>query len=140
MLNLLSNAIKHTPDNGSIFVNIYDKDDSLDIEVKDNGIGIPKNKQDKIFKRFCQTDDMFTRQHEGSGIGLNLVKSLVEMHGGKVTFESKVGEGTSFKVNLPIVKVTEEAKQEKYLIKQAPSERINIEFSDIYSLNNKLGA
>ncbi|OGO77412.1 MAG: hypothetical protein A2Y23_08395 [Clostridiales bacterium GWB2_37_7] len=132
ILNLLSNAIKFTPKGGGIFVNVYNKDEGLYIKIEDNGIGIPENKQSQIFQRFCQIDAMFTRQHEGSGIGLNLVKSLVEMHGGTITFESKIGVGTSFCINLPYRKVEEKVVQYSALGKQAHIERINVEFSDIY--------
>jgi len=136
LLNLLSNAIKCTPKGGRIFVNIYNNDDGLSITVEDNGIGIPENKQGLIFQRFCQVDEMFTRQYEGSGIGLSLVKSLVEMHGGTITFESKVGKGTSFRMNLPFKEVKEKAVQYMLPTKQAHIERINIEFSDIYSIRS----
>jgi nitrogen-specific signal transduction histidine kinase len=77
---------------------------------------------------------MFTRQHEGSGIGLNLVKSLVEMHGGTITFESKMGIGTHFIMNLPYKMVEETEVQNNTFGKQAHIERISVEFSDIYSI------
>ncbi|MGK0468693.1 ATP-binding protein, partial [Clostridium sp.] len=74
MLNLLSNAVKFTKKNGSILVNIYDKGDFVEISVKDTGIGIPKDKLKFIFERFAQIDKSTSRQNEGSGIGLALVK------------------------------------------------------------------
>lgn len=134
LLNLLSNAIKFTPLGGRILVNIYNKENNLYIKVEDNGIGIPENKQGQIFQRFCQIDEMFTRIHEGSGIGLSLVKSLVEMHGGAITFESEVGVGTSFVINLPIKEVDEKVVKYKTIAKQDHIERISVEFSDIYSV------
>jgi PAS domain S-box-containing protein len=134
ILNLLSNAIKFTPIGGEIIVHICNMDNGICIKVQDNGIGIPENKQNLIFQRFCQVDEMFTRQHEGSGIGLNLVKSLVEMHGGTITFESKVGIGTHFIINLPYKKVEEREVQYNTFGKQAHIERISVEFSDIYSI------
>ncbi|MFT9495465.1 sensor histidine kinase [Anaerosolibacter sp.] len=133
LLNLLSNAIKFTPVGGKIVVNATIKESGLCIMVEDNGSGIPEDKQSQVFKRFCQIDRMFTRLHEGSGIGLSLVKSLVEMHGGTITFVSKEGIGTSFVINLPIKKVEEKIEQHNIKLKQAHIERINIEFSDIYS-------
>lgn len=137
LLNLLSNAIKFTPQCGEILVNVNDRDNGLCIKVKDNGVGIPENKQSMIFQRFCQIDEILTRQHEGSGIGLSLVKSLVEMHGGTITFESKVGIGTSFIINLPYKKVDEEEEvQYNTYVKQAHIEKINVEFSDIYSMGS----
>lgn len=134
MLNLISNAIKFTPPGGNIYVNIYTKADSFVITVKDTGIGIPKDMTDKIFERFRQVEHLFTRNREGSGIGLSLVKSIIEAHGGTIHVESEEGMGSNFIMNLP-VKVVETKNQqvcEKDLSKQNKVERINIEFSDIY--------
>lgn len=136
LLNLLSNSIKFTPLGGKIIVNVYDQEHGLCIKVEDSGIGIPENKQSQIFQRFCQIDGMFTRTHEGSGIGLNLVKSLVEMHGGTITFESQVGVGTNFVINLPNRDVEVKAVKNNTMAKQAHIERINVEFSDIYSIGS----
>ena len=135
MLNLLSNAVKFTPIGGSIFVNVYDKGDSVCIKVSDNGIGIPTDKQDQIFERFCQINGMFTRQHEGSGVGLNLVKSLVELHRGTITVESEFEKGSTFIINLPVRTVSEEVMECGTRVKQAQVERISVEFSDIYFIN-----
>ena len=132
LLNLLSNATKFTPMGGEISVSINDKINGLCIKVEDNGIGIPENKQNQIFQRFCQIDRIFTRQHEGSGIGLSLVKSLVEMHKGTITFESCVGRGTSFLLYLPLQEIEEDEIQYNAIPKQAHIERIHVEFSDIY--------
>ena len=101
MLNLLSNAIKFSKENGHIWVNIYDKGDTVEISVKDDGIGISEEMQESIFERFVQSDPLFTRNHEGSGIGLSLVKSIVEAHGGQVYAKSKEGYGSEFIVELP---------------------------------------
>ncbi len=123
IVNLLSNALKFTPDGGTILV-IVDyplqsplfKDGSgspplvkgrpegVEIRVKDTGIGIPADKLPHIFDRFYQADDTFTRQHEGTGIGLALTKALVELHGGTIRVESQVGSGTIFTVRLPLGK------------------------------------
>ncbi|MEQ8156722.1 MAG: GAF domain-containing sensor histidine kinase, partial [Clostridiaceae bacterium] len=102
MLNLLSNAIKFTEPGGSIFVNIMDGEEYITVTVEDTGIGIPEDKLNEIFDRFRQVDKSFTRKTEGSGIGLSLVKSLVEMHGGTISAESKYGEGTKFIIKLPV--------------------------------------
>jgi PAS domain S-box-containing protein len=134
LLNLLSNAIKFTPLGGKILVHVYKNENDLCINVEDNGIGIPENKQGQIFQRFCQIDQMFTRKHEGSGIGLSLVKSLVEMHEGGITFKSEVGVGTSFVIKLPIKEVEEKVVKYNTMAKQAHIERIIVEFSDIYSI------
>lgn len=136
MLNLLSNAVKFTPDGGEIFVNIFDGKEYITITVEDTGIGIPAAKLNIIFDRFRQVDKSFARKHEGSGIGLSLVKSLVEMHGGRIFVESRYGVGTKFTVEIP-VKILNDTifeKIEKKVISSIDSfvERIKIEFSDIY--------
>lgn len=135
MLNLLSNAIKFTNEGGNINVNINDKGETVVISVKDSGIGIPKEKQDIIFDRFRQVDKSLTRNHEGSGIGLSLVKSLVEMHGGEISVQSEYGNGSEFIITMPVKTVIEESsffKEEN--IQQSNVEKINIEFADIYNL------
>jgi len=101
LLNLLSNALKFTSKEDRIDVIVLDKGNEVVIEVKDTGIGIPKEQQERIFDRFIQVDKSLTRDHEGSGIGLSLVKSLVEMHEGNITLKSKYGEGSSFIINIP---------------------------------------
>ena len=88
MHNLISNAIKFTKPGGRISIYIKDKGNSVVIGVKDTGIGIPKEKQHIIFERFRQIDKSLTREHEGSGIGLSLVKSLVELHKGNISLIS----------------------------------------------------
>ncbi len=137
LLNLLSNAIKFTPKGGKISVGIFNKPDGLCIEVEDNGIGIPADKQDQIFQRFCQIDRIFTRQHEGSGVGLNLVKSLVELHGGTITFVSKVGSGTCFMIYLPNNDIDAEALRYSIMGQQNYTDKISVEFSDIYSIGRQ---
>lgn len=135
ILNLLSNAVKFTPCGGSIRVNIEDGSENICIRVKDNGRGIPAEKLDTIFERFVQVDKTFTRDHEGSGIGLSLVKSLVELHGGTISVKSREGEGAEFIIMLPCKLVSEENSHAaaKDSIDKSYIEKINIEFSDIYS-------
>jgi len=135
MLNLLSNAIKFTDSGGNINVNIYDKGENIIISVKDSGIGISKDKQDIIFDRFRQVDKSLTRDHEGSGIGLSLVKSLVEMHGGKISIQSEYGKGSEFIIELPVKTVLEKSDKENHeMQQQGHVEKIHLEFADIYSL------
>ncbi|WP_411680991.1 ATP-binding protein [Clostridium thailandense] len=136
VLNILSNAIKFTDRGGSILVNIYDLDDKIKLSIKDTGIGIPEDKLESIFGRFAQVDRSLSRKSEGSGIGLSLVKSLVELHSGVVYVKSKLEEGSEFIIELPVKLVEEEKEKEleqcytdstsKYI------ERVQIEFSDIY--------
>ena len=136
MLNLLSNAVKFTKAKGSIYVNIKDKGESIEVSVRDTGIGIPKDKLGIIFERFRQVNSLLTRSHEGSGIGLSLVKSLVELHGGTIRVESEYGTGTEFIFELPVKACVEESDENFALINnQGKVDIVNIEFADIYSLD-----
>lgn len=134
ILNLLSNAVKFTSCGGKIMVNIEDCIENICIRVKDTGRGIPAEKLTSIFERFVQVDKSLTRDHEGSGIGLSLVKSLVELHGGTISVESKVGYGTEFVIYIPCRLVN--ATNAKILCCDSISEnligKIDVEFSDIY--------
>lgn len=134
MLNLLSNAIKYTQKGGSVFVNINDQGDSIIISVKDTGIGIPEDKQKLVFERFVQVDKSLSRNREGSGIGLSLVKSLAQMHGGDVWLKSTYGIGSEFFVKLPVRLVDDDntIDDKANLISNEKSEKIKMEFSDIY--------
>ncbi len=134
MLNLLSNAFKFTNNNGHIYVDIEDKGENIVITVKDNGVGIPENKLDIIFERFGQANRSLSRMHEGTGIGLYLVKSFIEMHEGTISVSSVEGQGTEFRIVLP-VKMNENKELVEDSITSGDIEKINIEFSDIYSLN-----
>lgn len=97
LTNLLSNSFKFTPDGGVVTVQIEEDLDYLIVEVQDSGCGIPETKLDLIFDRFYQVN----MDHMGTGIGLSLVKRLVDMHHGKIEVKSKVGEGSVFTVYLP---------------------------------------
>ncbi|MDP4145292.1 MAG: PAS domain S-box protein [Bacillota bacterium] len=134
ILNLLSNSFKFTRPGGSIFVNIYNKNNSIDISVKDDGIGIPYSKQSEIFDVFVQVDKSFTRTSEGSGIGLSIVKALVEMHKGSVKIKSEEYKGTECIVNLPIIYSSVgdmEFDYEEYNLSNC-KDKVIMEFSDIY--------
>jgi PAS domain S-box-containing protein len=98
--NLISNAIKFTS-NGYVRVGYEIVGDSIRIFVKDTGIGIEKDKQDIIFKRFMQIDSSYTRQYGGTGLGLAIVKELVNYFGGNIKLESEPNKGTSFYVEIP---------------------------------------
>lgn len=131
ILNLLSNAIKFTEGGGTIEVNVYDGEDLIAISIKDNGIGIPEDKFQMIFDRFTQVDNSLRRRSEGSGIGLSLVKSLVELHGGSVSVESRIGCGSEFIVKLP-VRLTDNESHVHIKENLSSVEKVNVEFSDIY--------
>jgi len=132
MLNLISNAIKFTKPGGKISVYINDKVSSVAISVKDTGIGIPKEKQHIIFERFRQIDKSLTREQEGSGIGLSLVKSLVELHDGTISLISAPGCGSEFIIELPVDNNNVFSDEALNAIRRKNIERMNIEFSDIY--------
>jgi PAS domain S-box-containing protein len=133
MLNLVSNAFKYSYFNGKIYVNLIDKGPNIIIKVKDEGEGIPQNKLDVIFERFGQANSSLSRQCEGTGIGLYLVKSFTEMHGGKISVISHEGKGSEFSIVLPAVLVENEDYVDKVLF-ETNVERMEIEFSDIYSI------
>jgi two-component system sensor histidine kinase ChiS len=136
ILNLISNAVKFTDKNGSIFVNIYERGDFIEISIRDTGIGIPEDKINFIFERFAQVDKSTTRENEGSGIGLALVKSLVEIQGGTVYAKSELGKGSEFIVNFPVRTIKSEAieniSENKEITKSKYKENLEVEFSDIY--------
>ncbi|MFT9496189.1 sensor histidine kinase [Anaerosolibacter sp.] len=135
MLNLLSNAVKHTQPGGRIMVNILAQERDVQITVADTGRGIPIDKQKIIFERFRQANPLLNRTHEGSGIGLSLVKSFVEMHKGKILVDSKEGIGSQFIVTLPGDSIQGETASTTMHtdFDSSKVEKIRIEFSDIYS-------
>lgn len=134
MLNLLSNAIKFTEAGGNIKVNICDGKEYIHISVKDNGIGIPNDMIDKIFSPFTQVDSSLRRNTEGTGIGLSIVKSLVEMHGGEITVISELGIGSDFIVKIPNKFIEDEANIDNMEDSDLSNyvESIKMEFSDLY--------
>lgn len=131
IMNLLSNAVKFTKPGGRIQVNIYDRENKVIISVKDTGIGIPLEMQKIIFERFAQAKESLAKECGGSGIGLSIVKALVEMHKGKVWVESKDGEGTQFFIELPVVVLEQKDIPKNHNLVDNKNNIINIEFSDI---------
>ena len=137
ILNLLSNAIKFTNNNGNIFVLMDSDDDYVTIRVKDDGVGVSAEVQEEIFKRFVQEDKSFNRKKEGSGIGLALTKSLVELHNGQVYLEKGTEKGSEFVVKLPNVRDADKKENDNKIIdvdNKPLVQKIHIEFSDIYEL------
>lgn len=132
ILNLLSNAIKFTDKGGQILVSLIDKEDKIQISIKDNGVGIPKDKIDTIFERFGQIDRTLERNSQGSGIGLSLVKSIVDIFNGSIEVLSEFGSGSEFIIKLP-VRLAEEEEVSDSSLHESKVEKINIEFADIYS-------
>lgn len=134
VLNLISNAIKFSKPNSEIYVGVDNKGDTVEISVVDTGAGIEKQNLKKIFNKFYQEDKSLSRNAEGSGIGLPLVKSLVELHGGKVMVESEVNKGSTFIVQLPSFTTIIQDSEEQVYSFNNKIEAIKIEFSDIYSI------
>jgi signal transduction histidine kinase len=133
MLNLISNAIKFTNPDGAIYINVLDKGDTVEISVKDTGIGIEKEHLDLLFEKFYQIDKTLSRNAEGSGIGLSLTKSIVDLHGGNISVDSEIGKGSVFKIELPARTIEKKRAKEQTQYNDNKIETINIEFSDIYS-------
>jgi signal transduction histidine kinase len=100
-LNLLHNSIKFTPPGGSIKVGLRMHADRVEFSITDSGIGIAPEDQLHIFERFYKADKARTHATEGSGLGLSIVRKIVDLHGGTIDLESKLGEGTTFIVSLP---------------------------------------
>ncbi|WP_315116194.1 HAMP domain-containing sensor histidine kinase [uncultured Clostridium sp.] len=127
ILNLLSNAAKFTPKGGKIDISMCEINDKMIISIKDTGIGIKKEMQKCIFERYKKVDDNIRSDYHGSGIGLPLVKSLVEMHGGDINLYSEYEKGSEFIISLPCRIIHNE---EKSNIKQINAEIVGVEFSD----------
>ncbi|MCX6796780.1 MAG: ATP-binding protein, partial [Candidatus Falkowbacteria bacterium] len=109
--NLLENAVKYTPPNGEVIVSVKDNKKELEISVSDNGIGIPDKDKVKLFTKFFRADNVIRMQVEGSGLGLFIVKNIIEKHGGQITCESEEGKGTKFIFTLPLENVENSAQQ-----------------------------
>ena len=133
MLNLLSNAIKFTKEGGNILVNLFKDEQWVHIIVKDDGIGISIGIQDMIFDRFIQGDRSLTRLNEGSGIGLSIVKSIVELNNGEIYLDRDGENGTEFEILLPNEKLDVDDYEYNYKV---DIDKIELEFSDIYELYN----
>jgi signal transduction histidine kinase len=134
ILNLLSNAIKVTLDGGTIEVNIQELDGAVHISVKNDGPCIREDNLSAIFEKFKQTDHLFTRNYEGAGIGLWLVKSLVEMHDGHVFVKTSEKKGTEFIVELPDDLQLHQKKTEdclEYNMEPEILKKVQVELSDI---------
>ena len=132
LLNLLSNAIKFSEKNKNIYVDLNVEDKWVQIEVKDEGIGINDNVKHIIFDKFVQVDKSFTRMNEGSGIGLSIVKSMIDLHNGNISVESEVNVGSTFKILLPN-ECLNDSYFETYDINNSSTE---LELSDIYEVVN----
>jgi signal transduction histidine kinase len=106
--NLIDNAIKYSGEAKKVFVRAFTENQYLIIAVKDFGVGIKKEEIDKVFERFYRGGDELTRTVKGSGLGLTLVKQIVESHHGNVHVESEPGRGSTFSIRLPLQKIENE--------------------------------
>jgi signal transduction histidine kinase len=109
LVNLIDNAFKYSPEGTPVDVRLFQMDDEVLIEVTDYGFGIPAEQLEAIFKRFRQVDSSSTRKVGGFGLGLYIVKSLIDAHRGWVDVESVVDKGTTFRVHIPMRSGTERA-------------------------------
>jgi PAS domain S-box-containing protein len=131
ILNLISNAVKFTAEGDEILLRIEKEEAQVKISLRDTGIGIKKENQDIIFDQFRQVDQNFNKKREGSGIGLSLVKSIVEMHGGKITLDSIYGIYSCFSVYLPVEKLDEKILAAESYSADSLLNKVELEFSDI---------
>jgi signal transduction histidine kinase len=111
LVNLISNAYKYTPEGGALQLGVEEVANQWDAEgaarvvhlwVKDNGIGLTPEDQQKMFQKFFRSEDPKAREAPGTGLGLNITKGLVEMQGGKIWFESEYRKGTTFHFTVPV--------------------------------------
>jgi signal transduction histidine kinase len=102
LVNLVNNALKYSQDRKYIGVNLYRDNGSVKLEVVDHGIGIPAQEQGKIFEKFYRVGDPLVHNTKGSGLGLSLVRHIVQAHGGEISVESVPGQGSKFTIALPV--------------------------------------
>jgi signal transduction histidine kinase len=107
LLNLVNNALKYSRDRKFIGVSLYRSGGSINLEVRDSGIGIPANEQDKIFEKFYRCGDPLVHNVKGSGLGLSLVRHIARAHGGDVTVESAPEKGSKFTIALPFASASQ---------------------------------
>jgi PAS domain S-box-containing protein len=112
--NLLSNSIKYTPEKGNVYLLVEQQEKDIMIEVKDTGYGVPQKDQQKIFQKLFRAENVKKKTTDGTGLGLYIVKSIVEQLGGKIWFISEENKGTDFFVTLPISGV--KSKERKSLV------------------------
>jgi signal transduction histidine kinase len=115
--NLISNAIKFTSPDGHIKIAVYKRDMFMESIVSDDGIGIAPEDQARVFQEFEQVDNSYTRRYSGTGLGLPIVKQLVELHGGQIFLESTPGKGTEVIFTIPLTQPQTKQEPEQHLAK-----------------------
>ncbi|MGD1713260.1 response regulator [Dapis sp. BLCC M172] len=129
--NLLSNAMKFTPAGGSITISIESAGKGCLLQVEDTGIGIRQEQIPFLFERFRQAEGSANRSYEGSGLGLALVKELIELHGGQITVESVYGKGTTFQVLLPTGSTHLPVSQVSEIPAEFDATKLAVELADV---------
>lgn len=134
LLNLISNCVKFSVDGDTIEVILKEEEDSIKIILKDNGIGISEEDIEDIFNKFSKVDKSLNRTKEGSGVGLFIVKNLLEFIEAKFNIYSKKGEGTIFNIEIPIKNIDDNEVSNIGIIVEdiTIADKVRIEFSDIY--------
>jgi len=132
--------VKFSKQEGTILVEFTDYKTNIEIKIEDNGIGIDTKYLEKIFRRFGQVDKSLSRGSEGSGIGLKLAKAIIELHGGKVSAESKLNEGSIFSVKIPLgnkdtIHSLYKNDDVKVIDYDTINQLVHIEFSDIFNIS-----
>ena len=102
MVNLLSNAAKFSPKGEKVEISVTRHNNRARVSVSDNGAGIPKEFQNEVFSKFTQADSSDTRQVGGTGLGLNISKTIIDKHGGSIGFDTETGAGTTFYFEVPL--------------------------------------
>jgi signal transduction histidine kinase len=105
--NLLNNAVKYSPDGGDIVITSRAEPGFVQIAVEDHGLGIPEDALERVFERYSRVESSATRHIQGTGLGLPIVRQIVEMHGGRAWVESAVGKGSTFRFTVPLAAVPE---------------------------------
>lgn len=134
IMNILSNSFKFTPENGSILLEVFDEDEQVKIKVTDDGCGIPIEMLDKVFEKFMQVDYSNKQGSEGTGIGLSLVKQLIEFHKGEIKIESEVNKGTT--ITLEFYKGCSHLPSE-YICKEKEQNKNKINYLNLIDFNYK---
>lgn len=132
IMNLISNAIKFSNSGTNIYINMFIYDEEIKLSIKDEGSGISKEYQSKIFNRFYQVENKRSSETTGSGIGLDLVNNLVKSHGGIMELNSVEGVGSEFIITLPIT-IVEEVEESPFRDCGNKIQMLEIEFSDLYN-------
>ena len=114
--NLIDNAIKYSKERGVVKIGCKENNNEIIIYIKDSGLGIPQKQQKRVFQKFFRADNVMSSETSGSGLGLYIVKAIVEAHDGEIWFESAKNKGTTFFVSLPKYAVQKKGRETKKLL------------------------